>query len=138
MQRPKDFQSQITFLYFKELQPAAAFFEDVMGFEVVDDQGWARLYRISGNAFMGAVSGEKAFRQPQEQSAVLVTLAVDDVPGWYEYLKSKNVKILREMEDRKDNQVRCFFFEGPGGYAFEVQQFLNPRIAKIFHTEVKK
>ena len=136
MQRPKNFQSQITFLYFKELKPAAAFFEDMMGFEIVDDQGWACLYRICGNAYIGAVSGEKAFHQPQEKNAVLVTLAVDDVPGWYEYLKSRQVKILREMEDRKDNQVRCFFIEGPGGYAFEIQEFLNPAMAKIFHTDL--
>jgi catechol 2,3-dioxygenase-like lactoylglutathione lyase family enzyme len=133
MQKPKSFQSQITFMYFKDLQPAAAFFEDVMGFEMVDDQEWARLYRLSGNAYLGAVSGEKAFHQPQEKNAVLVTLAVDDVPGWYEYLKVKGVKILREMQDRKDNQVRCFFFEGPGGYSFEIQEFLKPELAKIFH-----
>jgi predicted enzyme related to lactoylglutathione lyase len=137
MQKPKNFQSQITFLYFKDLQPAITFFEDVMGFEVVDNQGWARLYRVAGNAFVGAVSGEKAFHQPQEKSAVLVTLAVDDVPGWYEYIKGKGIKILREMEDRKDNQVRCFFIEGPGGYAFEIQEFLNPEIAKMFHQDVK-
>jgi predicted enzyme related to lactoylglutathione lyase len=137
MQRPKNFQSQITFLYFKDLQPAAYFFEDVMGFEKVDDQEWARLYRVGGNAFVGAVSGEKAFHQPQEKSAVLVTLAVDDVPAWYAYLQGRGIKILREMQDRKDNQVRCFFIEGPGGYAFEIQEFLKPELAKIFHQDPK-
>ena len=64
---------------------------------------------------------------------MLITFCVDDVPGWYEYLRGKGVKILREMQNRPDNQVRCFFFEGPGGYSFEIQEFLNPEKAGIFH-----
>jgi hypothetical protein len=28
--------------------------------------------------------------------------------------------------------VECFFFQGPGGYAFEVQRFLNPDVSKYF------
>ena len=28
--------------------------------------------------------------------------------------------------------VECFFFEGPGGYDFEIQTFLNPEIAVQF------
>ena len=129
----KKFQSQITFMYFKDIKPAITFFEDIMGFELIDDQGWARIYRTAGNAYLGAVTGEKAFHQPQEKNAVLVTLAVDDVPAWYDYLREKGVKILRELQDRPDNMVRCFFIEGPGGYSFEIQEFLRPDLAKIFH-----
>jgi catechol 2,3-dioxygenase-like lactoylglutathione lyase family enzyme len=130
---PKKFQSQITFLYVHDLETAVSFFEETMGFEVADDQGWAKIYRSGNESFLGIVSGEHAFKQPQPESAVLVTLVVDDVPAWYEYLKDKGVKITRELQDRPDNQVRCFFFEGPGGYSFEIQEFLNPKIAKIFH-----
>ena len=127
------FQSQITFIYLKELQPAVDFFENILGLEIMDDQGWAKIYRAGGDSFIGAVAGEKAFKKPQDDSAVLVTFCVNDVTGWYEYLQSKNVKILRELVDRPDNQVRCFFFEGPGGYSFEIQEFKNPELAKIFH-----
>jgi predicted enzyme related to lactoylglutathione lyase len=129
----KKFQSQITFIYLPEIQPAIDFFEGILGLEMMDDQGWAKIYRAAGDSYIGAVSGEKAFKKHQEDSAVLITFCVDDVPAWYEYLKSKGVKILREMQDRPDNQVRCFFIEGPGGYSFEIQEFMNPEKAKIFH-----
>ena len=135
MQELKPIQSQITFLYFKELEPVISFFEDTMGFEIMDDQGWAKIYKIGRDSYIGAVAGEKAFKQPQDESAVLITMLTVDVPGWYEYLKGKGYKILRELQDRPDNQVRCFFFEGPGGYAFEVQEFLNPKLAEIFHKD---
>ena len=129
----KKFQSQITFIYLPEMQPAVDFFEGILGLEMMDDQGWAKIYRAGADSYIGAVSGEKAFKHYQDESAVLITFCVNDVPGWYEYLKSKGVKILREMQDRPDNQVRCFFFEGPGGYSFEIQEFLNLEKARIFH-----
>ena len=125
--------SQITFLYYHEIEPIASFYADIMGFDLVEDQGWAKIYRIGGNAFLGIVAGEKGFHQPLEENAVLVTLLVDDVPGWYEYLKAKGVKLLSGLQERADIQIRCFFFEDPGGYSFEVQQFLNPDLAHIFH-----
>jgi predicted enzyme related to lactoylglutathione lyase len=128
------FQSQITFLYLKELQPAVAFFETILKLEKIDDQGWAVIYRVGTDSFIGAVAGENAFKKPQDDSAVLVTLCVNDVLGWYAWLKSQGVKILREPVARPDNQVHCFFFEGPGGYAFEIQEFMNPEKARIFHT----
>jgi catechol 2,3-dioxygenase-like lactoylglutathione lyase family enzyme len=64
---------------------------------------------------------------------VLCTLVVDDVPDWYARLRERGVKILREPRVYDDIQVHCFFFEDPGGYAFEVQQFLKPELADIFH-----
>lgn len=133
MQRPSNVQSQITFLYYKEIKVIAAFYEDVLGFELVEDQGWAKIYRASDHAFLGLVAGEKGFHRPQEKNAVLITLAVDDVPGWYRYLKGKGVDLLTEIQHSEEIQVRCFFFQDPGGYTYEVEQFLKPGAAKIFH-----
>ena len=132
LERP---QSQITFLYYRHLKPIAQFYEEVMGFELVEDQRWTKIYRVSGNAYLGVVAGEKGFHKPQGKNAVVVTLLVNDVPGWYEYLKGKGVKMLTELQHKEDIQVRCFFFEDPGGYTFEVQQFLKPDVARIFHGD---
>lgn len=132
MKEPTKVQSQITFLYYRDLQPAVSFYGQIMGFELVEDQEWAKIYHVGGNAFLGIVAGEKGFHQPQDRNAVLVTLVVDDVPGWYEYLKSQGVKMLSELQHRTEIQIRCFFFEDPGGYTLEIQQFLKPDLAKIF------
>jgi predicted enzyme related to lactoylglutathione lyase len=125
-------QSQITFLYYRDLQPAAEFYQEVMGFELVEDQGWAKIYRVSDSAYLGIVDETRGFHKAQERNAVLVTLVVDDVSWWYDYLKRKGVKMLTELREVKDIQVRGFFLEDPGGYAVEVQQFLNPKVAQIF------
>lgn len=127
-------QSQITFLYYREIESAASFYEGTLGFELVEDQEWAKIYRLGGNAFLGIVAGDRGFHRPQERNAVLITLVVNDVPGWYEYLRDKGVTLLTELRESKDIQVRGFFFEAPGGYTFEVQQFLKPELASIFHS----
>jgi len=128
-------QSQITFLYYHNLEPVDRFYGKVMGFELVEDQGFARIYRVSDNAFVGVVTGERGFHRPQEKSAVLITFVVQDVYGWYDYLKSQSVKLLTGIKEAETIQVRGFFAEDPGGYSIEIQQFLNPKVARAFGAE---
>ncbi|HUW12062.1 MAG TPA: hypothetical protein VM537_20210, partial [Anaerolineae bacterium] len=66
--------SQITFLYYDDLRQAQECYGQVMGFDLVEDQCWAKIYRVSGNSFVGIVAGEKGFRRPQPYNAVLLTL----------------------------------------------------------------
>jgi hypothetical protein len=103
-----------------------------MGFKLVEDQEFAKIYRVNKNAYLGIVDEKRGFHKAQEKSAVLITLVVDDVSGWYDYLKQQGVKIVRELREIEDIQIRCFFLEDPGGYAIEVQQFLKPEVARIF------
>jgi len=126
-------QSQITFLYYRDLKPISRFYKEIMGFELVEDQGWAKIYRVSGNAFLGIVDGERGFHKAQEKSAVLITLAVADVFWWYDYLKGEGIKLLTDIRESEEIQVRCFFAEDPGGYAIEIEEFLKPEAARIFH-----
>jgi len=128
-----EIRSQITFLYYDDLEPIDEFYQGVMQLELVEDQGWVKIYSVKGNAFLGIVCGESGFHEPQERNAVLITLVVDDVFGWYDYLKSKGVKLLTEVREIKDIQIRAFFVEDPGGYSIEIQQFLNPEVARVFH-----
>jgi len=125
-------QSQITFLYYRQIEPAASFYEQTMGFELVEDQGWAKIFRVGGTAYVGIVAGEKGFHSPQERNAVLVTLVVDNVAAWYKHFKGQGVRMLSALEHRHEIGIQCFFLQDPGGYTLEVQQFMNPRQAEIF------
>ena len=122
----------ITFFYYDLLEAPAEFYENKLGFKLVDDQQWAKIYRIQDNAYLGIVDGSRGFHHPQDNSAVLLTLVVHDVDAWYNKLVSHGVRILREIQTHDDIQVRCFFAEDPGGYTIEIQTFLNPTVAKAF------
>jgi catechol 2,3-dioxygenase-like lactoylglutathione lyase family enzyme len=133
---PNKVRSQITFLYYDDIAPADTFYREIMGFETVVDHGWAKIYAFSETSFVGIVDGTKGFHKPQEKNAMLVTLVVDDVYQWYDYLKGKGVKMLTEVKEHEAIQVRGFFCEDPGGYTVEVQQFLDPETARVFHQDV--
>ncbi len=127
-------ESQITFLYYRDLEPIDKFYQEIIGLALVEDQGFAKIYRVSGDAYLGIVDEKRGFQNVQEEKAVLVTFAVNDVFRWREYLESKNVKMLTDIIESEEIQVRCFFCEDPGGYAIEIEQFLRPDAAKIFHS----
>jgi len=124
--------SQITFLYFKELNGPAYFFEEILGLKKIDDQGFARIYKIAGGAFIGIVDATKGHCNAPTEKNTLITLVTDDVHPWYERLMAAGVLIEAPPAVQPEANVECFFFEGPGGYDFEIQTFLNPEIAKHF------
>ena len=124
--------SQITFLYYKELAGPAHFFEEILGLQKVDDQGFARIYKISGGAFIGIVDEEQGYCDAPVAKNVLITLVTEDVHPWYQRLQAAGVAVDAAPAIQEKANVECFFFEGPGGYAFEIQRFLDPAISAEF------
>ncbi len=125
--------SQITFLYFKDLAEPSRFFEETLKFKKVEDQGFARIYQTGDKAFLGIVDEKHGYcRAPSTERSVLITLVVDNVRAWYDYLKSSGIRIEKEPTFQQKANVECFFFQGPGGYVFEIQKFLNPEVSARF------
>jgi predicted enzyme related to lactoylglutathione lyase len=126
------FQSQITFLYYGDLATPAAFYGDLLGLELVIEQEMARIYRTIGQAFLGIVDGSLGRHKVRQENSVVISLTVDKVDSWYEHLVSSGVKILTEPQDHERAPVRSFFFEDPGGYTIEIQEFKRPEDRVIF------
>ncbi len=126
--------SQITFLYFKELTEPALFFEETLGLQKVDDQGFARIYKISNGAFIGIVDEAQGYCDAPAAKNVLITLVTEDVHQWYQRLMVAGIAIDAAPAVHEKAKVEGFFFEGPGGYAFEVQKFLTPEVAIHFKS----
>lgn len=120
----------ITFYYYDDIHAVAPFYEDTLGFELVLDQGLARIYRIAGNAYFGIVDGNKGHLKHQPQSATLLTVVSEDVHGWHAKLKAAGV--ANQSDVLRGNYCEHFFFEDPAGYAIEIQRFHDPDVAKLF------
>lgn len=120
----------ITFFFYEDLDEAAQFYENVLEFELVLDQGVAKIFRISGRSYFGIVDGTKGHLRPQQKSAALLTIVVEDVCGWHEVLKNKKVRNISDI--RQGTFCEHFFFEDPAGYALEVQRFRDPGVAGLF------
>jgi predicted enzyme related to lactoylglutathione lyase len=119
------FQSQITLLYFRNIEKAYHFYEEVLGLKLKIDQGYGRIYEVSGNAFLGVMDEKRGFLQSGSGKSVMISLITDEVDQWYETLEKKGVKLLSEPLTKKDIGIKSFLFEDPEGYILEIQKFLD-------------
>jgi len=114
----------IPWLYYRDLTRAIRFYEDVMGFEMVVDQGWSKIYRIREGAYIGLVDGEKGYHKASDTKPVIVCLNVRDADAWYEMLKGKGVEIEEKPQESERLKIKVFMFKDPEGYVIEIQESL--------------
>jgi catechol 2,3-dioxygenase-like lactoylglutathione lyase family enzyme len=113
----------ITFLYYRDLPRAFAFYRDVMGFPLAIDQGdLAKIVRIAPNAHLGLVDEAKGMNNWQAEKCVQVCVRVEDVDAWYAYLSEAKVDGLSRMFENQKIGIRAFVFRDPEGYQVEIQQ----------------
>ena len=125
--------SNITFLYFNDLEAAKPFFEEVLGLEKAYDPGWAAVYRLRDKAFLGAVDNHSGSIQVTSTDSVLISLTVDNIEEVHKSLKgSRGVEGLSEIKQVQELALKSFFFTGPEGYHFEVEQFTSGALSELF------
>jgi predicted enzyme related to lactoylglutathione lyase len=113
----------VTFLYYKDLNKAAKFYEEIMGFELAIDQQWSKIYRVAENAYLGCVDGNVGYHKPSETKPVMLTVIVDDPDEWYKHFKKNNVETINEPHDDEELNLRIFLLKDPEGYVIEIQKF---------------
>ena len=120
MSRPA-ISHQITFLYTRDIATTAHFYEQVMGFELVIDQGDCKIYRVTESALVGFC--ERA-TSPNEPTGIIFTLISEDVDGWYAYLTGQGVDYETPPTLNEKYQIYHSFLRDPNGYLIEIQKFL--------------
>ncbi len=124
-------QSQITFFYYKNLEEAARFYEDIFHLEIIQDQSMAKVYKL-GKSYFGIVDGVKGSLKAQDYNAAMLTMLVDSVEDWCAYLDEKGVKCIKPCSCGKF--AKSAFYEDPGGYVIEIQHFMNEEVHKEFES----
>ena len=127
--------SQVTFLYFDRLEEAANFFSHTLQLEQAFDSEWAKIWRAGADAFVGAVQTDAGSIQVAARGGVLISLTVDDLEAHWQRLSGVGLADLTEIKQVKSMGLRSFFFTGPEGYSFELQQFTDPALRAIFHSD---
>jgi len=128
-----DLTSNITFLYFNDLAKAKEFFSETLGLPVAYDPGWACVYRLRDKSFLGAVDNASGSIQVDSTSSVLVSMTVSNLHEVHAALKgAKGVDGLSPIKQVKDMALESFFFTGPEGYHFEVEQFTSGELRQLF------
>ena len=120
--RPHPAELAITFLYYKDIDGAVAFYRDVLGLRRVIDQGaLAQIFEIAPNACVGLVDEDHGMNSWQAEKCVQICLRVPDVDAWYSYIEAAGVEGLSQMFVNDAIGIRAFVFNDPEGYQVEIQ-----------------
>lgn len=68
----------ITWIYYRDLPRAMRFYEKAMGFKMVVDQGWSKIYKVSKDGCLGLVDGAKGRHKASNIKPVIFCLNVKD------------------------------------------------------------
>jgi catechol 2,3-dioxygenase-like lactoylglutathione lyase family enzyme len=126
--RPKELgiKATVLWMYYKDMEAIQKFYEDVMGFEQVVDQGWAKIYANSKTGFIGPVDETRGMHRFTEKKGVTVSWFTTNVDAWFEYLKGQKSFRLRTPEILDESgKVRVFVGYDPEGYFLELDTFLD-------------
>lgn len=122
---PGPVELAITFLYYRDLPRACAFYERVLGLTLAIDQGWSKIYRIAGQAHVGLVDEARGMHRAADPKPVQICIRVPDVDAWYAWTASQGVDALSAPRSSEALRIRAFVFNDPEGYQIEVQSALD-------------
>ena len=86
------------FFYYENIEPAATFYEDLLGLEVVADYGFAKILRVAETSFLTLVAGDTGMHSTDEPKAVAVALLTEELEEWYAYLVEHEVPMRGELK----------------------------------------
>lgn len=123
----------ITFLTHEDFEAGDHFYRVVLGLPLIEDQGWARVYRIHGSAHVGIVKARRGPVATPVGSGTLISIVVEDVDVWYEQLKNEPFVDIDTPPSMVDGiPVYSFFLKDPAGYSIEIQAFTGDAARQRF------
>jgi len=117
------FDRQITFLYTRDLEATARFYEDVLGLPLARDQGDCRIYRVSAAGYLGFC---RRSEPPAPPAGIIITLVTADVDGWYARLLARGVAFEKPPAANPRYGIYHCFLRDPNGILIEIQRFDHP------------
>ena len=121
------FKSTITWLYYRDVLNMQNFYQEVLGLELVADQGWTKIYRASDTGFIGLVDERRGMHSFTEKKAVNVSFIIDDLDEWFDYVDTHRPFELRseEVSTGPESKYRAFVGYDPEGYYMEFDRFYD-------------
>jgi predicted enzyme related to lactoylglutathione lyase len=114
----------ITFLYYRDLGRAVAFYRDVLQLELARDQGWCKIFAIGSGGCVGLVDETRGSLRAASDKPVLLGFVVEDVDAWHRHLSEAGVEGLTAPTLHHGIGVYGFFAKDPEGYKLEFQRFV--------------
>lgn len=113
----------ITFLYVNDLEISTQFYQGVLSFPLVLDQGTCRIFYITSHSFLGICQAQSTISPSKD---IILTLVTENVDTWFERLSLNNVPINGKPRLNPKFHIYHFYITDPDGYQIEIQRFIHP------------
>ena len=121
------FKATIVWFYYKDMENIQKFYENILGFDLNVDQGWAKIYPISETGFFGPVDEKLGMHNYTEKKAVTLSILTDNIEDWFNYMSNHPDIQMRStelnLEGNTGNKVTTFVAYDPEGYYLEWDLF---------------
>jgi catechol 2,3-dioxygenase-like lactoylglutathione lyase family enzyme len=120
-------KATVLWLYSNDVHAMSGFYENVLGFDLVVDQGWAMVHQSSPSGFIGPVDGARGMHTWTEAKAVMVSLLTTNIDGWFAHLGGEEDFTPRDGEIGVESRAgaRVFVGQDPDGYFIEFDEFFE-------------
>ena len=104
------FYGAITWTYHKDLLKVQNFYQEVLGYPLVADQGWTKIFQTSATGFIGLVDERRGMEDYAETKAVEITWQAD------------NLTLLTPYTEQywQEYAYANHSFKGPEGYIYHI------------------
>lgn len=122
---PLSIQANNVLYYYRDLTAATRFYQNLLGFDLVEDYGVAKLFQVASTSFMMLIDASIGRHSAAEPKTVTTALITDELEGWWDYLQAQGVRISHPLNYKPGQPHDGFVAVDPEGYYLEFERF-NP------------
>jgi hypothetical protein len=121
-----DIAEHIVMLYYSDVDKAREFYGSILKLKKALENDWVTLFQVTPKSFIGTVKEDSAggYHKVQPENSVMVSIATNDVEGWYDRLMSfDDIRFIKHLYDAKSMPIKAFLIADTGGYTIEFFQW---------------
>ncbi|MFZ4664202.1 MAG: VOC family protein [Caldilineaceae bacterium] len=118
-------QANNALYYYHDLPRATRFYQELLGFQLVEDYGVAKLFQVAASSYLMLIDGSIGRHSANEPKTVTTAFITDELEGWYDYLSAQAVPMRWEFNYKPGKPHDGFVAIDPEGYLLEFERF-NP------------
>ena len=110
------------FLYYRNLEAAKTFYRDILGLPEIKESDYVWQYMVTPDSYIGLVASGKGYFKASDTKPVMPAFHLapgHDIEEFFDYLKSKGIKMLDEEVRTFSSTARVFLAEDPEGHVLE-------------------
>lgn len=110
----------VPFFYYQDIAEAKDWYENKLGLEVVTDEGWVVIIRLTPSSYLGLVNATGGTLRPIDDKGALLSIETNHLEEWWEELKDvEGINMIHGIEIGAQGLIQEFRMVDPGGYQIE-------------------